>query len=345
MTALLLAGQPGGLEAKSYSSGGGHTYSSSSSHSSGGSHSFSGSSRSSSGASHSSSSGSSKSSASSSSRSSGSPKSNKSFTSSSGKSYGSGSSWSDENRRGYNSSKSYTAPNGASASPRSSKEAAPSSAFTFDTAAARARKEEGSRQEFSRFKEANAPANNSTAPNQPAPSYRVTPPPLTPSASGQYRRPDYIPDAPTIWSRPARSYTIFAPYVSRPVVVYRDPYNSFFWWWLLDRSLDDRAYWAYHHRYDMDPARYQALVADNRQLEQRVAELEAQQVPRDPSYTPPGVDRDLMYSDQHVKRVYSNRPTASGRVVFWLFGVPVAIGASWFLIWFIFYKRWQPATA
>jgi hypothetical protein len=293
-----------------------------------------------------SSSGSSKSSGASGSRSGGSQKSSsKSFTSSSGKSYGSGSSWSDENRRGYNSSKSYTSPNGASASPRSSKEAAPSTGFTFDSAAARPRKEEASRQEFSRFKEADASANNSAAPNQPAPSYRITPPPLTPSASGQYRRPDYIPDAPTIWSRPARSYTIFAPYVSRPVVVYRDPYNSFFWWWLLDRSLDDRAYWAYHHRYDMDPARYQALLADNHQLEQRVADLEAQQVPRDPAYTPAGVDRDLMYSDQHVKRVYSNRPTASGRVVFWLFGVPVAIGACWFLIWFIFYKRWQPATA
>ena len=56
--------------------------------------------------------------------------------------------------------------------------------------------------------------------------------------------------------------------------------------------------WAYHHRYDMDPARYQALVAQDQQLEARVEQLEAQQAPRDPNYAPPGVDRDLMYSDQ-----------------------------------------------
>ncbi len=73
------------------------------------------------------------------------------------------------------------------------------------------------------------------------------------------------------------------PTTSRPVVIYHDPYNSLFWWWLLDRSLDDRAWWAYHHRYDMDPARYQALVAQDQQLEARVEQLEAQQAPRDPS--------------------------------------------------------------
>ena len=92
-----------------------------------------------------------------------------------------------------------------------------------------------------------------------------------------------------------RVRTFYAPYYSRPVVVYHDPYNSFFWWWLLDQSLDDRAYWAYHHRYDMDPARYESLLATDQQLQARVAQLEAQQVARDPQYTPAGLDRDLMY--------------------------------------------------
>jgi len=128
------------------------------------------------------------------------------------------------------------------------------------------------------------------------------------------------------------------------VVVYRDPYNSFFWWWLLDRSIDDRAYWAYHHRYDMDPARYQALVAENRQLEERVSQLEAQQVPRDPNFVPQGVDRDLMYSDRHVNQVYSNRPTVSGKVAFWVLAIPLGLGACGFFVWLIFFKRWQTAA-
>ena len=95
----------------------------------------------------------------------------------------------------------------------------------------------------------------------------------------------------------------------------------------------------------MDPARYQVLVADNQDLHARVAQLEAQQVPRDPNYVPPGLDRDLMYSDRHVKQVYSNRPTASGTIAFWMIGIPLAVGGICFLTWLIFFKRWQPATA
>src|ERR1035441_4627766 len=119
---------------------------------------------------------------------------------------------------------------------------------------------------------------------------------------------------------------------------------TLFWWWVLDRSIDDRAWWAYHHRYDMDPARYQALVANDQQLESRVAQLEAQQAPRDPNYTPPGVDRDLMYSDHYVEQAYSNRPTTSGVFVFWLLAVPTALGVTGFFIWLIWFKRWQTAT-
>lgn len=95
----------------------------------------------------------------------------------------------------------------------------------------------------------------------------------------------------------------------------------------------------------MDPARYQALLANNQQLEARVQQLETQQaVQRDPAYTPTNLDRDLMYSDQYVNRSYSNRPTAAGRVAFWAFAVPTAIGASGFFIWLIWFKRWQTAT-
>jgi len=368
--ALVAGGIPVRGVAKGYSSGGGHSYSSSShSSSSGGSHSSSG------GSSHSSSSGGSKS------FSSGSGKSYSSGSSSSGerKGYTSGKSYTSGSGHAYSSkpasgSAGQTTGTGNSGvkPPPPSTPAAPDkpsppiqrfsdstvqrpppstppsaasapSTFTFDSPAARARKQQASQQEFTRFKESSKPR-PATPDGAPSPSYRVTPPPLPPSASGNYRRPDYVPDRQTIWTRPARSYTVFYPYVSRPVVVYRDPYDSFFWWWLLDRTLDDRAYWAYHHRYDMDPARYQALVAENQQLESRIAQLETQQVPRDPNYVPPGLDRDLMYSDKHVTQAYSNRPTLSGRIAFWAVAIPLATGAGCLFIWLIFFKRWQPAT-
>jgi len=137
---------------------------------------------------------------------------------------------------------------------------------------------------------------------------------------------------------------VFNPYWTRPWVTYSDPYNSLFWWWLLDRTFEERAWWAYHHRYDMDPLRYQALLAHDRQLDQRIAELESQQVARDPNYVPPGLDRDLMYSDQYVNRQYSNRPTHGGTVAFWVLGVPLALGACAFFIWLIWFKRWQTAS-
>jgi len=341
LAALLLSVSPNRGEARSYSSGGGRSYSSSSSRSSGSS-----SSRSSSGGGSRSSSG-------------GSSSSSRSFSSSKGKSYSSGSTSSDENRHSYSASKSYTSGSGhtfssgtktraearskepeshsgSAASRQDARSTTSASDFAFDRNAARARKEEASRQEFARFKNASLP--------KPPGSEIPGPPLATPRPSlggGSYRRPVYIPDAETIWTRPARARTIFYPYVERPVVVYRDPYSSFFWWWLLDRTLDDRAAWAYHHRYDMDPARYQALVSENHDLEQRVAQLERNQVPRDPSYTPAGIDRDLMYSDKQVARVYHNRPTTSGRVLFWLVAIPLAAGAGYFLVWLVFFKRWQ----
>jgi hypothetical protein len=139
-----------------------------------------------------------------------------------------------------------------------------------------------------------------------------------------------------------RIYNFYSPYYSRPWVVYNDPYNSYFWWWLLDRSLDERAWWVYHHRYDMDPARYDALVARDQQLEARVSELEAQQQGvRDPNYVPAGLDRDLMYTDHYVGASYSNRRTQAGVIAFWVFGVPLAIAACGFFIWLIWFKRWQ----
>jgi hypothetical protein len=287
----------------------------------------------------------------------------KNFSSSSGRSYSSESSASDSGRHSYTSGKSYGATSGHTFSSRSASGDQPAkakvsaspapdstpSSFTFDTAAARARKEEASKAKFTEFKDSQVAQR--TAPSPPpsagadAASYRVKPPPISNSGGGySYRPTAYVPDTQVIVTRPTRIYTVFNPYSSRPWVVYHDPYSSLFWWWLLDRSLDDRAYWAYHHRYDMDPARYQALLATDQQLESRVEQLEAHQAPRDPTYVPTGLDRDLMYSDQYVQRTYSNRPTAFGVITFWALGIPLAVAFVAFFIWLIWFKRWQTAT-
>jgi len=216
--------------------------------------------------------------------------------------------------------------------------------MSFDTAAAKARKEQTSKSEFSQYKESQKPP--VIPPSGGSPSYKGQPPPIPSFGRTYSRTPTYYPDSVTLSTRPVRIYNYYSPYYTRPVVYYNDPYNSFFWWWLLDRSLDDRAYWAYHHRYDMDPGRYQALVANDQQLEQRVQQLEAQQVARDPGYVPPGLDqnRDLMYTDRYVNHSYSARPTPAGQVAFWVLAVPIAAGVTVFFIWLIWFKRW-PTTA
>ena len=358
-------------EGKGYSSGGGHSYSS---HSSGSSHSFSSGSHSfSSGGSHSTGSSSSHSSGSSSTHSSGgsathssSPSggagSTKSFTSGSGRSYSSGSTRSDSGQHSYTSGKSYTAGSGNTFSsgvgsghtptaPKPSTRVEPASSvpgIAFDTAAARARKVETSQAKFTEYKESQLPRPVSPSDARPSvadtPSYRVKPPPIPASGGGSYRPLVYVPEPEVIRTRPVRIYNVFNSYSSRPWVTYNDPYNSLFWWWLLDRSLEDRSWWAYHHRYDMDPARYQALVATDQQLEARVEQLEAQQAPRDPNYVPGGLDRDLMYSDHYVARTYSNRPTTLGVITFWLLGIPTALAVVAFFLWLIWFKRWQTAT-
>lgn len=169
------------------------------------------------------------------------------------------------------------------------------------------------------------------------------------------------------WSNwDSRQRGFFGGYWGRPVVVYNDPYSSFFWWWLLDQSLDNRARWAYSHRYAMDDARYRELLAKDAQLEAKVRELENQKVARDPSWTPPGIEGDLVYKKEYVeeaqKRVDSNaglpgpggtQANFPGRVSLPGAGLPnvPSSGSHWMsffltmgiiagLIWLVFFKRW-----
>jgi hypothetical protein len=152
----------------------------------------------------------------------------------------------------------------------------------------------------------------------------------------------------TLSTRSVRIGTFFQPYYSRPVVIYNDPYSSFFWWWLLDQSIDQRALWAYHHRADMDAARYQALLAQDANLESRVQQLEAQQVAADPNFVPAGLDQDLMYTDDHVQQAYDTRATARGRLMFWIFAPILVCSLTYVFVYLVFFKRWnvspQPST-
>ena len=136
-------------------------------------------------------------------------------------------------------------------------------------------------------------------------------------------------------------------YWNRPIVYYNDPYNSFFWWWLLDQSLESQALWAYHHRYAMDQARYNAMLAQNAALASRVSQLEAQNMARDPSYVPPNFQqRDLMYTDNYVKAAYNPQgsPISFWHVLWVMIKFLLLFALIVFLIWLVFFKRWG-ATA
>jgi hypothetical protein len=157
-------------------------------------------------------------------------------------------------------------------------------------------------------------------------------------------------------TRETRVQTFYHSYYSHPpvtVVHYNDPYNTFFWLWMLDRSVNDRAYWAYHHRHEMDEARYRDLLAKDRALEARVKQLEAEKLARDPNFVPAGMqDPDLQYTDDFVNAsrnptLRPSQPTNWGAVgrgiwtfIKWCFYIALTGVVIWLLVWLIFYKKW-----
>jgi hypothetical protein len=245
---------------------------------------------------------------------------------------------------------------------------APSSpGMSFDTEAARAGKQAASQRDFTQYKQSQNNGSPGTPARSSSPGYTGPVPPVIPPSQrapmngnpnggfpssgggnygGGYGRASWYPEPQIYATRSIRLRNYYSPvYYSRPVVIYNDNYSSLFWWWLLDQSLDDRAYWVYHHRADMDDARYRALVYQDLELENRVQQLEQRQIAVDPNYVPPNMDRDLMYSDKYVDRAYATRPTHNGRIVFWFIMVPTAVGVGGFLVWLVFFKRFQTAQA
>ncbi len=143
-------------------------------------------------------------------------------------------------------------------------------------------------------------------------------------------------------TRTVRHETVYHNYYGRPPMIYNDPYGPLFMYILLDRSLDDRAAWAYHHRQDMDDARYAELLKRDAALEAKVRKLEADKVARDPSYSLPGVDPDLQYDDDYVDAVY-NPQEEPGASIFgwWCILVPFAIVVILGIIYIVFIKEWK----
>jgi len=210
---------------------------------------------------------------------------------------------------GFSSGRSFSTPRPPASSPsRSTFKPSGGFATHYDSSAAAAGRAESSRSLYER-------ANHAFSGGRTSNTERVGP--VTPE---------------TLQTRPAREESIFRSYRTQPVVVYHDSFSPFFWLWLLDRSQRDRDLWVYNHRDEMDQQRYNDLVRKDADLENRLHNLEQQGVPRDPSYTPQGVDQDLMYDDNTVQQAVAEKQSHPTWDL--LFG-SVAIVAGAYLIFFV----------
>lgn len=140
--------------------------------------------------------------------------------------------------------------------------------------------------------------------------------------------------------RENRINDFYSPYVGRPVVYYSDPFGPFFWLWLMDRSAEERALWAYHHRSQMDQARYAEMLKKDAELEARLRAMEQKGVKPDSAYVPTALenDPDLMYNDDYVHAAY-NPTTSIWSYIFWGFSFIVIGFVLFVLIWFIFFRE------
>jgi hypothetical protein len=139
----------------------------------------------------------------------------------------------------------------------------------------------------------------------------------------------------TLQTRPAREREVFTQYTTQPIpVYYHDSFSPWFWLWLMDRSQSDRDMWIYNHRDEMDNARYNDLLQKDADLQRRMDALQQQGVTPDPSYTPKGVDQDLMYNDDQVKQAYDAAKSQS-HFPWGLTFIGVSAAAFAYLIFFV----------
>jgi hypothetical protein len=160
-------------------------------------------------------------------------------------------------------------------------------------------------------------------------------------------------------SRSARYDAYYAPYVSRPLVLYGDPYAPYWHYRVMDMGLDIATLWMYHHMATLDAGRRDAMYAQNAELRARVAALERQGLRRDPTYTPPGVDPDVAYNDGFVNASYNPTPRTIDEYEYdddgggyrfwhwvwvcikWTFYLILAVCAIYIVAYLLFNKRYN----
>jgi hypothetical protein len=130
--------------------------------------------------------------------------------------------------------------------------------------------------------------------------------------------------------------TGYAPYSAPPVVhTYNDGFNPWFWMWLMQSNNQrERDQWVYHHREQMDPARYEELKRHDAELEKRLAALEGSGTKKDPTYVPKSFekDADLMYKDEVAAKQAKETSRVSTYLWLTLLLLLVAAG-SYYLFW------------
>jgi hypothetical protein len=148
----------------------------------------------------------------------------------------------------------------------------------------------------------------------PLPSYRVpngpTVPidPRDPRVVDVRRRTDR-----SAWTyRPQRARTVYEPYYDRypRPVYYPDGYHPYLSYWLLRQPLNILALWVFHHQATIHRDRLNYLYAQQPTLQAEVQGLGASGLKPDPTYAPPNLDPDLMYSDEYVEAAYNPQPAS-----------------------------------
>lgn len=153
-----------------------------------------------------------------------------------------------------------------------------------------------------------------------------------------------------------RASTFYGPYYSAP-----QPYNDFFspflMGYLLSSAINshDRATWVYHHRDQMDEARYKELLAKDAELKARLDALEKEKKARDPNYVLPTMkdNPDLQYSKDFVNASYnpqevaeedSDEGSGAGTVFMWIFIVLIVLILLTLFVYYFFIKDYKYGT-
>ena len=149
-------------------------------------------------------------------------------------------------------------------------------------------------------------------------------------------------------------------YWGRPVGYGIGPYSTGFWWMMMEWNAERRAQWLYHNQARLSAEAY-ADGARDAAVQQRLAALEAQQVPRNVNYVDSEFASDPtdQYDQNYVEAAYnptvmpdqssvvrlttprrcrtqSRGGPGAGTVLMWLFG----IGAAVAIVYVVFNVRW-----